>query len=218
MTSRAIVAALTTAVMGFASTAAANADSAQAEELGRIAQLVAENPDEMPLRWAYAHALAAAGRYREAESELAYYESDQPQQRAEAARRRGRWLYEAGAYGDAQHALTEALGLDPASGTAHLYLGLVLARTGAPQQAALQFSLAGKLAPELASDAALLGGLTLLESGHEREGMALLRRAIEIDPQGDPARYAALVLGGRATRGAKVWLLGWRGRLEGRSV
>jgi tetratricopeptide (TPR) repeat protein len=158
----------------------------------------------MPLRWAYAHALADAGRYREAEAELAHYESTLPRRRAEAARHRGQWLYEARAYPEAKQVLARALELDPKSGTAHLYLGLALARTSAPLQAVVQFSLAGELSPALAADAALLGGLTLLESGHEREGMALLERAIEIDPRGDPARYAALVLGERAARGDRI--------------
>ena len=191
---------LTSALLLCAAPAAGDAT----DEVERIAQLAADHPDDAPLLWAYAHALADVGRYREADAQLARYETLRPQHAARATRRRGRWLYEAKAYDEARPMLVRALAADPSSGAAHLYLGLTLARIGAPQPAAAQFALAGTLEPELEADATLLGGLALLESGHEREAMALLRRVIDLDPDADLAHYAGLVLGERGTRGDRI--------------
>ena len=181
-----------------------DSERARAERVARAAQWAAARPEDAPARWAHANALADAGRLREAEAELAHFERLAPERRAESALRRGRWLYELGDYERARAALVRSLGSDPDSGPAHLYLGLVFAKKGLARRAAREFGVAGELSPELAVDAALLGGLALLESGHEREGIALLERVIDLDPEGELARYAGLVLGERARRGDRV--------------
>lgn len=177
--------------------------------LARLEEAVAAHPDDPDLRLALVRALDDAGRGAEALAALEALAARWPEHRPDLPLALGIRLYEAGRDSEALRWLERALAGDPASGPARLYRGLALKRSGRLEEAEAEFERAGEATPELRDDSALLRGLLRLELGDERGGEGLLRRAIALDPGGEPAQSARLVLGERARpRPARIELEG----------
>lgn len=172
-----------------------------ADGLSRLEAAVAAHPDDPDLRLALVRALDEAGREAEALAALERLAARWPEHRPDVALALGIRLYEAGRDAEALSWLERALARDPSSGPARLYLGLALKRSGRLAEAEAAFERAGEATPELRDETALLRGLLRLELGDESGGEGLLRRAIALDPGGEPARSARLVLGERARPG-----------------
>ncbi|MEZ4334432.1 MAG: tetratricopeptide repeat protein [Myxococcota bacterium] len=186
-------------------------DRAQETPLERLERLLREHPDEAPLSWAYAQALAEAGRTDDAIGELERHARVWPDHGVEIPLTLGRWYYERDRLEPAREALLRALARDDASGEGHLYLGLVLTRAGHHRQAIAQFDLAARFAPALAADAALLTGLAWIDEGDASQGASILRELVRRHPDSQPARFARLVLGERADSGDPIDLSAYTG-------
>jgi tetratricopeptide (TPR) repeat protein len=177
-----------------------------ADELERLAQAVAEHPDDPDLLFALAQRLAAARRVEEAVERLGVLVDRWPGHRAEASLLLGRLLLARGRPGEAVPHLERAVAQAPESAAAHLFLGLAQKACGRSLEAGPHFELAAGLAPALRGEAWLLAGLARLESGDQRGGDELLARAIAADPEGEAARSARLVLEGTAPRAGRLHL------------
>lgn len=184
--------------LAIACAAGASAAEPADERLGRLAAAVEAHPDDPDLRFALVRALGEAGRDAEALAALEALAARWPEHRPDLALDLGIRLYEAGRDAEAVAWLERALARDPGSGAARLYLGLALKRSGRPDEAESHFERAAESAPELGDEVALLRGLLRLERGDEAGGERLLQRAIALEPRGEAARSARLVLGERA--------------------
>jgi len=182
------------------------ARSGATDDLERLAQAVAEHPEDPDLLFALAQRLAAARRVGEAVERLTILVDRWPGHRAEASLLLGRLLLATGRPERAVPHLERAVALDPASGAAHLFLGLALRACGRSREAGPHFELAAERAPALRSEAWLLAGLVRLERGDQRGGDELLARAIAADPEGEAARSARLVLEGTPVRAGRLHL------------
>jgi tetratricopeptide (TPR) repeat protein len=185
-------------LLGAAALALAPVAAADSPALDRLEQAVAEHPEDPDLRWALARALARADRLEEAVATLAESVRRWPDHRADAELNLGVWLYELERDAEAATHLERALRRDPSSGAANLYLGLAYKHLGRFAEAEAALAAAARSEPELRDDAALLQALMRLDLGDEAGGERLLHRAIALDPEGDPARSARLILGERA--------------------
>jgi hypothetical protein len=182
-----------------------------ADELERLAQAVASHPEDPDLLFALAQRLAEGGREQEAVERLRTLSASWPDERPEAWLLLGRLLYQLGRAQEAVPPLERAVALDPESGPAHLFLGLALQASGRGGEAEPHFELAADRTPELRGEAWLLAGLARLERGDRPGGDELLARAIEADPESEPARSARLVLEGGAPRPRRLRLYAYSG-------
>ena len=187
-----------------AASLAAEASRADESPLARLERLLKAHPDEAPLSWAYARALADGGRVDDAIAELERHARVWPDHGVEVPLTLGRWYYERDRLEPARAMLERALAREPESGEGHLYLGLVLTRATRHRDAIIQFDLAAAFAPALAADAALLSGLAWLDHGDDAKGNAVLLDLVRRYPDSQPARFARLVLGERAASGDAI--------------
>jgi tetratricopeptide (TPR) repeat protein len=167
--------------------------------LARLEAAAERHPDDPDLAWALALRLLEADRPQEAAERLRAFEARWPGLRPSATLELGRALYAAGSDAEALIALERALARDPADAAAHLYRGLVLRRLGRAQEAETALAEAARLAPELAAETLLLRALSRLETGDEAAAEGFLRDSIELDPQGESAQRARLILGDDAS-------------------
>jgi tetratricopeptide (TPR) repeat protein len=182
-----------------------------ADDIERLAQAVASNPEDPDLLFALAQRLAESGREQEAVERLRTLTESWPEQRPEAWLLLGRLLHQLDRPAEAVPPLERACALEPASGPAHFYLGLALQASGRGDEAESHLELAAQETPELRGDAWLLAGLDRLERGDRLGGDALLERAIEADPESASARSARLVLEGGAPRPRRFHLQAYSG-------
>ena len=166
--------------------------------LERLAEAAAAHPDDPDLALAWGNALAQAGRNSEAADVLRQAEARWPGRRPELRLRIVQLLYTAGRDEEALAAVDALLAAEPASGPAHLYRGLLLRRMDpAPEvqaQAEQEFQRAAELAPALRPETLLLRALARLERGDDGDAESLLSEVIAIDPTGETARRARLLL------------------------
>lgn len=166
--------------------------------LARLEAAAASHPDDPDLAWALARGLRDAGRTADAARALEAFVARWPGLRPDADLVLGGWLLDLDRPADALPFLERAVARAPESGPARLELGLALRREGRLDEARAELERAGHLERELRDDAMLLRALTLLDQGDEAGGRRLLRRTIDLEPEGEPARSARLVLGERA--------------------
>ncbi|MEE8476712.1 MAG: tetratricopeptide repeat protein [Myxococcota bacterium] len=192
----------------------------------RLEAAVAAYPDDPELAWALAHRLAEDDRMPEAVGLLEAHLERWPDRRPDADLTLGRWLYDLGRDEAAVRHLERAVARNPVSGAARFHLALALKRLGRHEQAGAHFRFAENLVPELRSEALLLRALMRLETGDVAGGESLLRDSTHLDPTGEPAESARLVLGESAPlRPPRIQLEAWSGAaydsnviLEGRTV
>ena len=165
----------------------------------RLEQAVAKHPDDRDLSWAYVRALHESGRRAQAATRLRRQLERWPGHPPEGALLLGRWLYELHRDEDAVVVLEAAMVEHPGSASGQLTLGLALKRVGRLPEALQRFEMAAALDTSLAGEALLLAALARLELGDESGGGSLLRRVVSLDPDGEAARSARLVLEGVAT-------------------
>jgi tetratricopeptide (TPR) repeat protein len=129
------------------------AAAAEAPSAGDVAALAAElekHPDDPALARALARAHLERGESAAAVALLRGFGERVPAQRPALAQLLGRALYLQGELAEARAALELALAHRPGDALAHLYLGLVLWRSGDPEGAARELRTAGELDPSLA--------------------------------------------------------------------
>ena len=108
-----------------------------------------------------------------------------------------RHLAEAELHAQAVEVLRNVIRLDPELAYARLQLGMSLERLGRFAEAYAQLDAAAELEPQLRPQTLLVRGVSLIERGQEEEGFRLLERVVELDPLGDVADAARLVLAER---------------------
>ena len=160
----------------------------------RWERAAAENPDDPDVAWALARELADAGETEAAIEQLRAVTSRWPDRRAGAWLLLGRLLSEQGREGEAVEPLERAVAAHPTSGPARFHLALALRATGRLEEADAQLRFAAFHAPELAAEATLLRALGRLERDDEAVARQLLEETIELDPDGDAAHGARLLL------------------------
>jgi tetratricopeptide (TPR) repeat protein len=171
--------------------AASAADDPVGRELARAVEAHPEDPD---LRFALAAQLEATGDLDGAVVHFARLAEAFPERRPDVWLRLGRLLSALGRDAEAVPALERAIAADEETGAAHLHLGLALRRLGRHEEATLHFARAGEVEPELLPEAALLQALSRIDLGDERGAVPYLKRAVEVDPTGEAARSAQLLL------------------------
>jgi len=167
--------------------------AAALEDIDRLREAVARHPDDPDLAWALARHLADTAPASEAVEALEALVVRWPGN-AEARLRLGRLLAALGRHADAVVQLAEAVALAPQSGAARVHLGLSLDAVGRFDEADAQLVRAAELDPSLRAETLLLRGVSRIERGDEEEGIRLLEEAIELDPLGDVAEVARLLL------------------------
>ncbi|HEB90154.1 MAG TPA: hypothetical protein ENI85_11330 [Deltaproteobacteria bacterium] len=182
-----------------ASGGAARADPTVATEADRVAlerlqAAVSAHPEDPDLAWAHARRLASVGEAARAIRATRRFVSRWPKRRPAARTEIAALLIEAGAAIPALTLLDEILAEDPDSAEARFYRGLALRRTARVAEADREFEMAGRLQPSLMPEALLARALGLFEQRREEEAVDLLREILRIDPTGDSALRARLLL------------------------
>jgi tetratricopeptide (TPR) repeat protein len=162
--------------------------------LSRLAEAVAQYPDDPDLAVAYGEALAGAHEPGAAADELLRVEARFPGRRPGLRLRIAALLLDAGRSDEALSTLDSFLVAEPGSGPGHLYRGLALRRLGRREEAYREFQRAAELGPELRSEALLLCGLERMTAGQRAEAEPLLREVIASDPTSEAARRSQLLL------------------------
>ncbi len=162
--------------------------------LERLQDAIAAHPDDPDLAWAYARKLASIGDATRALLETRRFLSHWPKRRPSARIEIAAKLIEADAPSPALELLDEALAETPDSASARFYRGLALRRTARLVEADREFETAGRLQPTLLPEALLARALGLFEMQREEEAVDLLREILRIDPGGDSALRARLLL------------------------
>jgi tetratricopeptide (TPR) repeat protein len=162
-------------------------------DLARIDSAVAQHGDDPDLAWTAAIAHLRAGD-PSALQLLSSFEARWPGMHPEAALELGKALAAGGRNAEALEAFDRALSADPHSGPAELHRGLVLRSLGRTQEADEALARAAVLAPELAPETLLLRGFDAILSGDQQAAGPLLHKAIDLDPAGETARRARLLL------------------------
>lgn len=175
---------------------AASPAAAEAGDAARLASVASQHPDDPDLSWALVRSLAETGDLEAAVTRLRRHLERWPEQPPEAWLVLGQWLYGLGRDEQALAAFDEALARDPASGAGHLHAGLAAKRLGRLEEARAHFDAAARLEPELAAEARLLSGLSLLELGDEEGARRVLGEVAARHGESDAARAARLVLDG----------------------
>jgi tetratricopeptide (TPR) repeat protein len=174
-------------------------------DFARIAEVADAHPEDPDLAWAAAQAALRANHVSAADRFQAF-EARWPGRRADAALERGRALAQRGRDTEALQAFDRAVASQPERGDAHLHRGLALRRLGRIAEADDAFARAAELEPALAADATLLRALGKRAQGDEDQAETLLRATIDIDPNGEAARRARLVLGEATPTRDDPWL------------
>ncbi len=151
-----------------------------------LRRAIAWDPNSVPIYEALGVVLDRLGRSAEAGDAL-WHAAQLNAGDATPAFQAGLAFAAAHRFPEAEKALREAIGRDPSLDRAWYNLGLLLAETGRPQEAAAMLEQAGKLAPSVADYPYALA--TVLWQLSDRTGAAAAaRRALQIDPGYAPAR------------------------------
>ena len=183
------------------------------DDLAHFDQAASDHPDDPDLAWADAMAHARAGDPSAADRFLAF-QARWPGLRPDAELELGKALFAAGRDAEALAAFDRALEIDPTSAPAELHRALVLRRLGRSDEADAALERTAALAPELAPETLLLRGLSRMESGDTAEATRLLHTAIEMEPGGEAARRARMLLPEPAVPGARWFSLMARTGIE----
>jgi len=189
--SAAVAAALL--LVAAASGADPRATTVSPADLARIDGAVAQHGDDPDLAWTAAIAHLRAGDPAGLQL-LSNFETRWPGLHPEAPLELGKALAAAGRNAEALEAFDRALTADPHSGPVELHRGLVLRSLGRNQEADEALARAAALAPELAPETLLLRGLDAILNGDQQAAGPLLHKAIDLDPAGETARRARLLL------------------------
>jgi tetratricopeptide (TPR) repeat protein len=160
----------------------------------RLERALAESPDDPDLAWARVRDLAAGEASEETVASLESFLARWPHRRPEANLLLGRQLSALGRDEEAIPKLERATADLPRSGAARFHLALALRAVGRLEEADRQLAFAARLAPELAAEASLLRALGRLDSDDPDGAQDLLQQVIELDPEGEAARGARLML------------------------
>jgi tetratricopeptide (TPR) repeat protein len=174
--------------------AAAPAPAApSAADLARIDAAAAEHGVDPDLAWTSAIAHVRAGDPSGVER-LTDFQTRWPGLRPDEDLEIGKALADSGRDGEALAAFDRALAVDPRSSLAELYRALALRRLGRSDEAEAGLQRVAMLSPELAPETLLLLGISRMKSGDSQSAARLLHTAIELDPAGDTARRAQMLL------------------------
>lgn len=177
------------------STGAARAERAPAPTaLDRLGDAAEAHPDDPDLAWAYAKRLAIEGDVGQAIDRTRSFTARWPDRQPDARVQIARALIDRDADSAAGELLDEAVEQTPGSGEAHFYRGIVQRREGRLGEADRSFRIAGQLEPKLRPETLLARALGLFEQGRDEEAVGLLHEILEIDPTGDSAIRARLLL------------------------
>jgi len=180
-------------ILSLISPAWANADEMEAD-LALLRDAVDAHPEDPDLVWAYARKLAASGRATAAVGQTRRFLSRWPERRPAARVEIARVLIDIGATAEAMPLLDEAVSADPRSGVARFYRALAFRSEGSVRAANREFRLAARLEPAFRGESLLARALGLFETGQEQEAVALLLEVLRLDPTGDTAMRARLLL------------------------
>jgi tetratricopeptide (TPR) repeat protein len=193
MTRRSIVMAVAMLVAFAATQHASRAESVEAG-LARFRSAANAHPEDPDLAFAYARKLAAAGENEAAVQQLDRFVDRWPERRPTARVEIAGHLIESGSNEAALELLDVALVEAPSSGMAFFYRGIALRNARRLQEADRDFQFAIEFEPGLRPEAMLARALGFFEMGREDEAVDLLRGVLEIDPTGDSAMRARLLL------------------------
>ena len=168
---------------------------AAADGFQPLRDAVARYPEDRDLAWALARSLADAGNADAIETlEVVVARwSDH----TDAHLRLGALLSAEGRDREALTHFDVAVAQDPRSGPARMLRGVSLDRLGRHREADEDLVLAATLDPALRSESMLLRAVSLIERGEEEAGFQLLEEVIELDPLGDVADAARVLLAQR---------------------
>lgn len=151
-------------------------------------------PDDPDLQWALARAYADADQSEAAAEHMREFISRWPDRRPDAHFELGRMLFRAERLEEALTAFAAAIAAQSESGPAHFYRALVLRELTRRGEADAAFARAIEFSPTLEPEALLLRALDLFEFGNDVAAESLLRRLLEIEPTGETAERARLLL------------------------
>jgi tetratricopeptide (TPR) repeat protein len=178
--------------------------------LERLENAVSKYPDDPDLRWALARNLASQGEAAAAIEGTHHFVERWPERRPEARVEIARLLIEGGATAAAVGLLDEELGRNPRSAMARFYRGLAFRKEGLYREANREFVMAGSLEPSIRAETLLARSLSLFDLGQEEAAVDLLKNILDLDPTGDSAVRARLIL-----RQREVLDLARRWRVDG---
>ncbi len=162
--------------------------------LDRLRQAVASHPGDPDLRWALARKLATAGHANEALATTQTFVNAWPERHPRARVTIARQLVTHGAWAEAADLLDAHLAASPRDAMARFYRGLVFRGMGQIQAANRELRVAGRLEPTLRAETLLARALGLFELGQDDGAVELLKTILELDPTGDTALRARLLL------------------------
>lgn len=165
-----------------------------ATPVDRLRQAVAEHPGDPDLRWALARKLAEAGRSNEALSTTRSFLARWPDRHPNAGLLIAQRLIEHDAFAEASALLDDRLAASPRDAMARFYRGLVFRGLGQFAEADRELRIAADLEPSLRAETLLARALGLFDLGREDDAVDLLKSILEIDPTGDTALRARLLL------------------------
>jgi hypothetical protein len=163
------------------------------DSLSPLRDAVARYPDDQDLAWALARNLADLDESEEAVAALDRLVARWPEH-ADAQLELAALLVADGRHAEALAHLDRAVALSPRSGEAQLLRGMALDGVGRFPEALQALAMAAELEPALHSESLLLRGIALIEHGELEAGFRLLEEVIELDPLGDVADAARLLL------------------------
>ncbi len=162
--------------------------------LERLRSAISEHPDDPDLRFAIARRLAIAGQSSEAVRVTRQFVGRWPERRPAARVEIARILIEGEATAEAIELLDEELSAFPQSAMARFYRGLAFRKSGLVAAANREFRIAGRLEPSIRTETLLARALGLFDMGQEKQAVTLLRTILQLDPTGESALRARLIL------------------------
>ena len=194
MNRRPLTTSMLCALIGVLSVQPAVAAAATPSSFERLQSAISEHPSDPDLRWALARNLASSGNSGEAIQKTRDFVARWPDRRPEARIEIARMLIESDASEHAIELLGEELAVNPRSAMAHFYRGLAFRKISLYSEANRAFQIAGSLEPSIRSETLLARALSLFDMGQEDEAVGLLQTILQIDPSGDSAVRARLLL------------------------
>lgn len=191
-----LAACLTLVNAGFAE-AAPDENSPIRSELTRLEAALSAHPDDPDLHWAYAKKLAKADQQRESVIQTQSFLERWPDRRPGARTEIARILLENGAHAEAAHLLDQEIAHNPRLATSRFYRGLAYRSEGHVQNANREFVIAARLQPSLRAESMLAQALGYFDLGDDEAAVSMLQEILRLDPSGDTAIRARLLLRNR---------------------
>jgi len=166
---------------------------------------VAEHPDDPDLLLGSATQREASGDLAGAVEQLERFTRRWPERRPDLWLRLGRLLQRLERDSEAVPAVEHALRDGSDLAATHLHLGISLRRLGRSAEAEAHFEAAARLEPQLLPEASLLRALAHIDLGDTAGAVPYLERTIEVDPNGEAARSARLLLHARRAGERPPW-------------